>query len=194
MIDGMLLALLLVTAGLLVSFHLRYAALLRASKDAPLLSGRMNNAMKDVKSALQDLRELAQTHDAQLGKKLNEAQKVLLEFDYVLDRAEKVLKKMDVSFAGGAAQPQPIRDVPTQARLETPKPQIRPQQNTRPATPAAPAPFVPPRVQTAPLGRPTVRASAGAGGNAYAQTQQSAQPGFISDAEEDLRRVLRERL
>lgn len=133
------LTLLLVGVGVLMAvLYLRVRALTQADRQLPALSDQFVAAMEKARLALRDMGSLAQTRGAELDDKIFIAERALQDLTYVLDRAEKILARLDAHT--GIAQP------PVQAPVQpTPQPRLAPETATRVDAFERPRPNVEPR-------------------------------------------------
>jgi hypothetical protein len=75
--------------------HQRIRDLATQAQQMPMLSEQLNEALNRTREALRLLAEAARTEGARLEDKTLLANRTLQDFDFVLDRAEKVLRRFD---------------------------------------------------------------------------------------------------
>jgi hypothetical protein len=94
-IDIALMVVLFGLGGLLLMLHQRIRDLATQAQQMPMLSEQLNEALNRTREALRLLAEAARTEGARLEDKTLLANRTLQDFDFVLDRAEKVLRRFD---------------------------------------------------------------------------------------------------
>jgi hypothetical protein len=215
MFDVFLTILLTGIGGLMAVLYMRVRALTQAEQTLPTLSDQFLEAIQRGRDALRDMGDMAQARGTELDDKVFVAERALQDLTYMLDRAEKVLQKMDVQL--GMSTP----SAPIQASRPVETTAARPQPEQPTMSEAALRRRKSDAVSTDAVVMPG-RQTPGRRMSAQSQIEQSKQPAFrpstrqgsaaayaamgaetvsagtthvaVSDVERDLRRALEETL
>ena len=118
--DIFLTVLLLGVGGLMAVLYVRVQTLVRAETTLPTLSDQFVAAMQSAREALKSMGDIAHQKGGELDDKVFVAERTLQDLTYMIDRAEKVLARMDTHL-GTAPAPQ----APTPSHA-TPRPEVEP--------------------------------------------------------------------
>ena len=171
-LQGLLFVILTVVGLLLIWLHFRLQELLESRKKMPALADDLTEVMLKARTSIAQLMTGVSEQAPELDNKLHEAQKVLQEFDYVMDRENKVLERLDGQLEKARNQAPELLAVPKREQKKASAEKQEVSQNSATITPL----------------RPAVAAAYGAGA-----APQEGKPA-ASDAEDELRRALSQRL
>ena len=94
-IEVMMIILLAVVGSLVIWLHLRLNSLSSAIRHERELAKTLDKSLERAAEGIRALAKAAQEHSPELQAHIQKSYGVLQDFDYVIDRAEKVLHKMD---------------------------------------------------------------------------------------------------
>ncbi|MBI1363353.1 MAG: hypothetical protein GC134_05160 [Proteobacteria bacterium] len=125
--DGFLTLLLLAVGGLMVVLYIRVRALTQAENTLPVLSDQFVQSVDRARTALRDMGAMAQNKGTELDDKIFIAERALQDLTYVLDRAEKILARLD-GHTGTApvAVPASVTAAPAPVAAPLPREQAEP--------------------------------------------------------------------
>ena len=97
-LEVMLLIMLAIVGALVVWLHFRLEGFSRDRKKLPLLADSLTNSMTQAYEGVSKLETAVREHSPELEKKVSMAKGSLHELSYVLDRAERLLARLDATF------------------------------------------------------------------------------------------------
>ncbi|MFT7433571.1 MAG: hypothetical protein ACI9TY_001208 [Alphaproteobacteria bacterium] len=97
-LDIMVIIMLAVVGGLVLWLHYRLYTLKNAEKAVPNLVSSLADSLKKAHRGVFELSRLVREDGPKLEKEVFNAQQTVQDLDYMLDKAERILKRMDDAF------------------------------------------------------------------------------------------------
>tara|TARA_R110000868_G_scaffold262401_1_gene520919 strand:- start:80453 stop:81166 length:714 start_codon:yes stop_codon:yes gene_type:complete len=97
-LNVMVIIMLAVVGGLVLMLHYRLYALKNNERDVPVLVSSLADSLQKAHRGVFELSRLVRENGPNLEKEVFKAQQTLQDLDFMLDKAERLLKRMDTAF------------------------------------------------------------------------------------------------